>query len=139
MRFDDDVTIDAAADHVWQIYSDVERWPEWTASVRSVEYEQGDTLTPGSRVRIRQPKLPAAVWEVQEVEPGRTWTWVAHAPGVRTTAVHTVEAVDDHRTRVRQAIVQEGAVAAIAGRVYARLTRRYLSMEARGLKERCEA
>lgn len=29
----------------------------------------------GSRVEIRRPKLPKAVWEVTEVVDGRSFTW----------------------------------------------------------------
>ena len=139
MQFDDEVMIDASVDEVWAIYSDVERWPEWTASIRSVRYVDGNALAVGARVRIEQPKLPAAVWEVRAVDPGRSWTWVASGPGVRTTAVHTLEAVGANATRVHQTIVQRGPVGYIIGRVYRRLTRDYLAMEAQGLRQRCEA
>jgi uncharacterized protein YndB with AHSA1/START domain len=139
MRFDDEVLINASIDRVWAVYSDVEHWPEWTASVRGVEYVEGDAVKVGARVRIRQPKLPTAVWEVRTVEPGRSWTWEASGPGVHTTAVHTLEPVGEQQTRVRQTIVQQGFLGKVIGRVYGGLTRRYLSMEAAGLKQRSEA
>ena len=63
----------------------------------------------------------------------------ARAPGIRTTATHTLESVDTNRTLVRQKLVQDGPLGAVIGRVYARLTRSYLAMEAAGLKQRCEA
>jgi uncharacterized membrane protein len=139
MRFEDEIVIDAPAGDVWRVYSDVERWPEWTASVTGVEYVDGQSLAVGARARVRQPKLPVAVWEVTAIEPGRSWTWVARAPGVRTTAVHIVEPLDNGLTRVRMALEPRGLLGAIVGRAYARLTRSYLAMEAAGLKQRCEA
>ncbi len=139
MRFDDEVLIDAPIDDVWAVYSDVEHWPDWTASVRSVAFVDGHAVELGARARIKQPKLPTAVWEVRTIEPARSWTWVATAPGVRTTAVHTLEAEGEHKTRVHQTILQEGPIGVLIGRVYARLTREYLAMEAAGLKQRCEA
>ena len=139
MQIDDEVMIAANADDVWAIYSDVERWPEWTDSVRSVEYVDGHALAVGARVRIAQPKLPVAVWEIRAVDPGRSWTWVASSPGVRTTAVHTLEPAGVNATRVHQTIVHGGPIGVIVGRVYARLTRAYLAMEAAGLRQRCEA
>jgi uncharacterized protein YndB with AHSA1/START domain len=139
MRFDDEVLIDAPITDVWSIYSDVERWPDWTASVRTSEYVGGHDLVVGARVRIDQPKLPTAEWEVAAIDPGRSWTWVAKGPGVRTTATHTLVPVDDGSTRVHQTIEQHGPVGAIIGRVYGKLTRDYLRMEAAGLKQRCES
>ncbi len=139
MRFDDEVMIDAPASEVWAVYSDVERWPEWTASVSRVELVAGDAVAVGARARIAQPKLPKAEWEVTDVAPGRSWTWVATAPGVRTTAIHTIEPVGPSRTRVHQTLIQRGLLGALVGRLYGRLTRRYLATEAQGLKQRCEA
>jgi uncharacterized protein YndB with AHSA1/START domain len=139
MRFDDEVSIDAPVDAVWRVYADVERWAEWTASIGGVRYVAGDALVPGARVRIEQPKLPPAVWEVRAVDPGRSWTWVAHAPGITSVATHTLEPRDDGTTHVRQSIEQRGPLGAVFGRLYARRTRSYLAMEGAGLKARCEA
>src|SRR4051794_6249973 len=139
MRYDDEVIIDAASDAVWAVYADVEHWPEWTKSVREVRYVSGDRVVEGARVRIRQPKLPTVTWQVATVEPGRSWSWESRAPGVHTVAMHTLEPLDAHRTRVRQAIEQKGPLAPISGWIYAKLTRSYLAMEAAGLKQRWEA
>lgn len=138
MQFDHEAVIDASIDRVWDVYTDVERWPEWTRSVRSCTYVDGDAITVGARVRIEQPKLPTAVWAVRAVDPGRSWMWVATGPGIRTTAVHTLEPAGQQSTRVHQTLVQRGPLGTIVGRMYARLTRTYLAMEAAGLKARCE-
>src|SRR4051794_1558867 len=82
------VTIDAPADTIWRELVDVERWPEWTASMTKVEQLDSGPLAVGTRVRIKQPKFPAMVWEVTNVEPGRSFTWAAGAAGVRTVARH---------------------------------------------------
>jgi hypothetical protein len=139
MRFDDEILIGAPADAVWRVYADVEHWSEWTPSITAVRFVDGATLAPGARVHIEQPKLPKAVWEVSAIEPGRAWTWVSKAPGITSTATHTLEPLDDGTTRVCQSIEQSGPLGAVFGRLYARLTRSYLAMEAAGLKARCEA
>jgi uncharacterized membrane protein len=139
MRFEHDVTINAPADAVWKIYADVERWPEWTDSIRSVRFVEGDGIKPGARVRIEQPKLPKAEWTVRDVQPGRAWTWVSKAPGIESTAIHELIPEGDAQTRVHTTITQTGPLGAVFGRIYAKLTRSYLAMEAAGLKQRSEA
>jgi uncharacterized membrane protein len=139
MNFEDGITIRANAERVWAVYSDIERWPEWTASITSVEHLSGRGVEVGARVRIRQPKLPKAIWEVTSLEPGVSWTWTSRAPGVTTKAWHRVTAQADGSARVTQGIEQSGPIGWLIGKVYGGLTRKYLAMEAAGLKARCEA
>ena len=73
-------------------------------------------LAVGARVRIEQPKLRPAVWEVSAVEPGGSWTWVASAPGIRTTAVHALEPTGVNETRVHQTLIHTGPLGAVVGR-----------------------
>lgn len=139
MNVQDGITIAAPIARVWDVYRDVERWPEWTASVTSVELLDGPGLAVGARARIKQPRFPAVVWTVTDIAPGRSWTWQARAPGATTTATHVLQRVDDTTTRVEQTIHQTGILGAIVARLSARLTRRYLAMEAAGLRRRAEA
>ena len=138
MITDDGVEIDAPATVVWDVFSDVERWPEWTASVTSLVALDGPGISVGKRFEIKQPRMPKLVWEVTDVEPGRSWTWVQRSPGGLTKASHDIEALADGRTRVRQQIDQGGPIGALVGLLMRRLTRRYLELEAAGLKARSE-
>src|SRR5262245_33939484 len=92
---------------VWSVMADVERWPEWTASISSVKLLSPGPLQVGSRVRIHQPKLPPAFWRVVELNPGAGFTWVSRAPGARVTARHAAEAAASG-TRVTLSIHYEG-------------------------------
>src|SRR3954471_8953128 len=85
------VTIDAPIDVVWSVFTDVERWPTWASSFRSVELIDGP-MRLGAKARIRQPRLPTVVWEGTKWEPGRSWTWTAASPGARTEASHVLTA-----------------------------------------------
>ena len=51
---------------------------------------------------------------------------------------HEVTAIPEGRTRVRQQIDQRGPVGVLVGFAMRRMTRRYLDMEAAGLKARSE-
>lgn len=134
------VDIDAAPERVWEVMSDVERWPEWTDTVTAVTRLEKGPLGVGSRTKVEQPKLPPTEYVVTKHVPGASFTWEATGPGVRTTATHTIEDLGNGRSRVRLAVNQAGLVGAVMGRLFFRgLTDRYLATEAAGLKARSEA
>jgi uncharacterized membrane protein len=132
------VAIDAPASLVWEVFTDVERWPEWTASVTELVGLDGREIAVGKRFQIKQPKLPTLVWEVTDLEPGVSWTWTQRSAGASTLAHHTLSPLSDVRTLVRQTLDQRGPIGALVGRLMRGTTRRYLAMEAQGLKARSE-
>src|SRR4051812_16918345 len=130
------ITINAPIDVVWSVFIDVERWPTWAASFTSVELIDGP-MRVGAKARIRQPRLPTVVWEVTNWEPGRSWTWVATGPGARTEASHVLTA-SGHGTVTEQTIVSSGPIGRLLAFAWRSMTRRYLAIEAEGLKRRSE-
>jgi len=130
------IAIDAPIDVVWSVFTDVERWPTWASSFTSVELVDGP-MRLGAKARIRQPRLPTVVWEVTRWEPGRSWTWAVTSPGARTEASHLLT-VSGSGTVAEQSIVSSGPLGRLAAFVFRSLTRRYLAIEAAGLKQRCE-
>jgi uncharacterized protein YndB with AHSA1/START domain len=127
--------IDAPAQRVWEVLFDVARWPEWTPTIDSVERLEAGPLAVGSRTRIRQPKLPQAVWQVTEVVDGRNFTWQAKGPGMRTVGRHEV-VPDGTGSTVTLSIEQAGPMGAVAAVVWRRLTQRYIELEAESLDKR---
>jgi uncharacterized membrane protein len=138
MRFEHSTTINAPAERVWAVFSDVARWPEWTPTVDSVERLDEGALRVGSRTRIRQPKLPVAVWEVTELKDGEYFEWVSRGPGIKTTGGHRVISTPQG-TVVTASVVQEGPLGWLFGKLYAGLTKRYIAQETAGLKKATEA
>lgn len=139
MITDASIEIDAPADVVWTVFADVEHWPDWTASVQRLVGLDGPDLRVDARFRIKQPRMPDLVWEVTEVDPGAAWTWVQRSPGGTTVASHEVVVISPGRTLVRQRLDQRGPVGAVVGRLTRGMTRRYLDLEAQGLKRTSEA
>lgn len=138
MITEDGVEIDAPPQLVWEVFTDVEHWPEWTTSVTSLVGLDGSSLAVGRRFAIKQPGMSKLVWTVTELDPGRSWTWVQRSPGVRVTARHDVIPQPGGRTLVRQQLDQRGALGALVGRLMAKKTKRFLQLEAQGLKARSE-
>lgn len=127
--------IDAATDQVWPVLYDVAQWPQWLPTVDSVERLDDGPLSVGSRARVRQPKLPQALWQVTEVVDGRSFTWEAHGPGMRTVGRHEVVA-DGIGSSVTLSIEQAGPMGGVAALVWRKLTQRYIETEAQSLDAR---
>ncbi len=138
MITEDSVEIDAPAQLVWEVFSDVERWSEWTASVTSLVARDGAGLAVGKRFAIKQPGMSKLVWKVTEIDPGSSWTWVQRSPGVLVSARHWVTPQPSGRTLVRQQLDQRGLLGALVGRLMVKKTKRFLAQEAQGLKARSE-
>lgn len=128
------VEIDAPASVVWEVFTDVEQWPSWTTSVTRIVALDGPGIDVGKRFKIKQPRLASLVWKVTEVNPGVSWTWRQKSLGGTTLASHEVVPQGPDRTLVRQRIDQRGPVGVMVGLLMRRLTRRYLDLEAQGLK-----
>src|SRR5215207_7326222 len=133
------ITTDIAAptERVWQVLSDTDRWHEWTPSVTSVKRLGGGPFAVGSRAVIRQPKFPPALWTVTAIEPGRSFTWISRAPGLRVTGLHLVEPTAAG-SRVTLAVEMQGPAAGLFGWMTGAITERYIGFEANGLKARSE-
>ncbi|HEX6249145.1 MAG TPA: SRPBCC family protein [Nocardioidaceae bacterium] len=138
MRNETTVTVSAPCEKVWDVMTDVECWPEITESVTSVEKLDPGPLHVGSRVRIRQPRLPAAEWVVTEVVERSRFTWESTAPGVRSTAVHEVASAGAGTSQLHLSIDQEGRLGGLVSRLYRGMTDRYINLEANGIKRRSE-
>jgi len=132
------VQIDAPPERVWPVMSDVERWHEWTPTIRSVRRTNAGPFQVGARARVYQPKLPPANWIVTALHEGRSFVWESRAPGVHVIARHTIEPVGAG-SRATLSIQYSGAIGTLFGRLTAGINRRYIALEADGLKRRAEA
>jgi hypothetical protein len=135
--FSTSVDICVPPERVWSVMSDVERWHEWTPTVRSVRLRDSPPLRMGSRAVIRQPGFPPAFWKVTVLEPGRGFTWVSRGPGFLVTARHVVEPVTGG-SRATLSLRFTGPMGPLFGRLTRNINERYLGLEAAGLKRRSE-
>jgi len=132
------VDINAPAERVWRVMFDVERWHEWTPSIRSITLLEPGLLTVGARARIRQPKFPPVVWRVTEVHPGRSFSWESRSPGMTVTGRHSVEPVGGG-SRATLELRYEGMFGGLFAALTRRISERYVALEAAGLKRRSES
>ncbi len=132
------VQIAAPPGRVWTVMSDIERWHEWTPTIRSIRRTNAGPFRIGAKARVYQPKLPPADWLVTALDEGREFTWESRAPGIRVVARHLVEPSAEG-SRVTLSIQYSGIVGNLFGRLTASINRRYIALEADGLKRRAEA
>jgi uncharacterized membrane protein len=132
------VDIKAPASQVFAVLRDVERWPEWTPTVTSIQRAENGPLAVGSSAWIKQPKLRDAVWRVTELEDGKRFAWVTRSPGVQVKGDHVVESAGTG-SKVTLSIQVWGLFAPLVAGLYRGLFEQYLATEANGLRRRCEA
>ena len=66
---------------------------------------------------------------------GRSFTWVAKGPGMKTIARHEVVS-DEGGSKVTLSIEQTGPMGSVAAMILGRLTQRYIELEAESLDKR---
>lgn len=131
------LTVAATPARLWQVVTDVEAWPELTASMTSVRGLDGPAPAVGARFAVRQPRLRTSVWTVTELTEETAFVWESRAPGVASSAGHLLEPAGDG-TRLTLTLDQTGPLAWPLGMLLGSTVRRYMSMEAHGLKARSE-
>jgi uncharacterized membrane protein len=132
------VTIAAPPEQVWAVVVDVERWPERIPTVDEVERLDDGPLAVGSRTRLRQPRLPEAVWTVTELTDGSSYTWESKSPGVTGVAAHVVEP-HPAGSRLTLTLSVSGPLSGLGWLLTRSLARRYVETEAASIKSAAEA
>ena len=138
MRHEVSIRVDATPERAWAVMKDVERWPEWTPSMSKVELLQPGEVQVGSKVKITQPKFPAAVWTVSEVEPNRYLEWRSTTPILASVGEHRLEPEGDG-VRLTLAIEQSGLLTPVLKLFYKKTILEYLDLESKGFKRRAES
>jgi uncharacterized membrane protein len=139
MRFEKSIEIDAPQQRVWDVLSDLEAWPARIETVDVVEVLTPPPVGEGSRVRLKQPKLPEGTWDVTAWEAPTYFEWRQKTSGVTSVAGHRVEALGEGRARLTLALEMRGLLVPVVALFYKGLTNRYMNLEAEGMKRAAEA
>jgi uncharacterized protein YndB with AHSA1/START domain len=132
------VDLDAPPSRAWKVLSDVERWPEWTASITRIERLDALPLQVGARFRVKQPKLAANDWQVTMAEPSAGFTWETRSPGLHIVGEHLINPIGNG-TCVVLRLRFNGWLGKLMGRLGRKLILEYLDMEAADLKKAVES
>ena len=139
MRFEQSIDIDAPQQRVWDVLTDLEAWPRRIETVDVVEVLTPAPLGQGSRVRLKQPKLPEGIWEVTVWDAPSFFEFRQSTGGVTSVAGHRVEALEEGRSRLTLMLDMRGLLVPVVALFYKGLTNRYMTMEAHGMKRAAES
>ncbi|MGH8144917.1 MAG: SRPBCC family protein [Rhodanobacteraceae bacterium] len=121
----------------WQVATNVEHWPEWTASVTRIQRLGGGPVHVGSRARVEQPGMQPLVWTVTRVEPEQRFDWETRTAGIRIAASHLIEPSDDGVV-ITNGLGMNGWLAALVAPFIRNRVQRFIEMETEGWKRRSE-
>jgi len=139
MRFEESIDIDAQQERVWEVLSDLEAWPRRIETVDVVELLTPAPMSKGSRVRLKQPKLPEGTWDITVWDAPAYFEWRQKSGGITSVAGHRVEMLEEGRSRLTLSLDMRGPLILVVGLFYRGLTKRYMTMEAQGMKRASES
>jgi len=139
MRFEESIDIDAQQERVWEVLSDLEAWPRRIETVDVVELLTPAPMSKGSRVRLKQPKLPEGTWDITVWDAPSYFEWRQKSGGITSVAGHRVEMLEEGRSRLTLSLDMRGPLIPVIGLFYRGLTNRYMTIEAQGMKRAAES
>jgi hypothetical protein len=105
-----EIEVHAGAETVWDVLTDIRRWPEWNPDVKSVSLE-GD-LAEGTVFRWRSGP-GNIVSTIESIKKGTQIAWSGRTMGIRAAHVWRLEELGADRTLVTTEESWEGAVASL--------------------------
>jgi hypothetical protein len=139
VRFEQSVDIDARQQRVWDVLSDLGSWPQHIETVDVAELLTPAPVGAGSRVRLKQPKLPDGIWEVTVWDAPSYFEFRQKSGGVTNVAGHRVEALEEGRSRLTLTLDMRGLLVPVVALFYKGLTTSYMTIEAQGMKRAAES
>jgi uncharacterized membrane protein len=139
MRFEKSIDIDAPQQRVWDVLSAIGSWPQRIETVDVVELLTPAPITKGSRVRLKQPKLPEGTWDITAWDGPSYFEWTQETGGTTSVAGDRVAALGEGRARLTLTLDMRGLLTPVIGLYYKDLTNRYMNLEAEGMKRAAES
>jgi hypothetical protein len=102
-RLDYAITARCRPEHVWQVFANIDRWPQWNPVIGKSHWLTGEQWQLGSRffMEITQPRRISFKPEIVEIDPPRRIVWTGSAPGFKGTHGHEFVAQPDGTTLIK--------------------------------------
>ena len=108
---------------IWELYTDVEQWREWSKGVEESTLE--GEFEVGSKGTMKPPQLPRSRFELVEVEPERGYVSKSQLPGGTLRLEHMIEPANGG-TRITHRATFAGPLSFIWVPLVGRIIRREL-------------
>ena len=131
------VTFEAEPATVWQIWTDVARWPEWDVS-KEIAQMDGE-FQAGTSGWVKKHNALGGTFAITSVEPGRRWISESPLPLGRVIFDHIVEPLPGGQVRVAKSVQVEGGSAGLFRVLAAPRMRRDIDTTLAALQQRAQA
>lgn len=138
MHIEHNLSIEAPAEVVWDLTTDLEAWPSMTPTMTAVDRLDEGPLRVGSSARVKQPGQRPTVWTVTRLEEPTTFAWSAKVLGITMTALHRITP-QEAGCRNTLSVDLTGRGSGLIGRVIGRQVSKAIATENQGFKARAEA
>ncbi|MFN8019414.1 MAG: SRPBCC family protein [Acidimicrobiales bacterium] len=138
MAIRDERSIAAPLERVWALTVDIERWPDLTPTITSVERLDDGPLAVGSRARLVQPGQRPAVWTVTRLEAPHAFEWSTKVLGIEMVGTHHLVAEGDGCRNVL-GLELHGFGAGLLARLVGGKVQQAIETENRGFQQAAEA
>ena len=131
------IDINAPIQSIWDITLDIERWPEWTASMKSIRKRQSGPISIGSVAQVEPNGGVASDWTVSELQAPNLFAWETRVRGVRVVGRHRMQETPGG-TRMTLELDYSGLLARLFNFQIRRTFVHNLEVESQGMKKFAE-
>jgi hypothetical protein len=121
---------------IWGLLADADGWPSWNPGLASAHLD--GPLQNGTTGGTTQTSGQKGKFTVRDVQVGAHFVNEARVPGAVLRFQHTIEVVDQGRTRVTLGATLDGPMAVLWGLVFGRTIAGYMPTAVRKLAARAE-
>jgi hypothetical protein len=121
---------------IWILLAEADGWPSWNPGLASAHLD--GPLQNGTTGQTTQANGQKGKFTVTDVQEGSHFVNEARVPGAVLRFQHTIEAIDQSRTRVTLGATLDGPMALVWGLIFGRTIAGYMPTAVRQLAARAQ-
>jgi hypothetical protein len=130
------VETSARPNAIWGLLAEADGWPSWNPGLLSAHLD--GPLQNGTTGQTTQASGQMGKFTVTDLQEGAHFVNEARVPGAVLRFQHTIEAIDQSRTRVTLGATLDGPMAVVWGLIFGRTIAGYMPTAVRQLAARAQ-